>query len=145
MDADDHRPLIRKILGSMVAALGAVATSLYAYAFTRAAHMADLAEVAGDDRAAWISHWQLSTGTYACLGLLLLIGGCLILARYPLGAIVAAVAVFLSGTVSWIASATGFSRFPFEAPNVVETVILIGLSGFLILLYLRRALWTRNS
>lgn len=125
----------------MVAALGAVATALYAYAFTRAAPMADLAEDANADRATWILHWQLSTGLYAALGLLLLIGGCLILARYSIGALVAAVAILLSGTVSWISSAAGFSRYPFEAPNVVETIILIGLSGFLFLLYLRRGLW----
>ena len=130
--------MLRKTLGLMVAVLGALSTSLYAYAFTRAASMA---EGAGEDRATWIYHWQLSTALYAGLGLILLVGGCLVLARYSVGVLVAAVAVFVSGAASWISSAVGFSRYPFEAPNLVETIILLGLSGFLLLLYLRRGVW----
>jgi hypothetical protein len=132
--------VLRKVLGSMVATLGAVATALSAYAYTRAIPMADLAGVT-EDRAAYLFHWQLSTGLHGALGLMLLAGGCLILAKYPAGALVSAVAIFLSGTASWITSAIGFARYPFEQPNVVETVILVGLSGFLLLLFIRRSLW----
>jgi hypothetical protein len=133
--------MLRKVLGSMVASLGAVATALYAYAFTRASSMAGLAEGIGEDPATYVFHWQFSTGLYAALGLALLVGGCLILARHSAGAIVSAVAIFLSGTASWITSVIGFARYPFEQPNVVETIILVGLSGFLLLLFLRRGLW----
>jgi hypothetical protein len=138
-------PVLRKVLGSMVAALGAVATSLSAYAFTRASRMADLAEVIGEERATYVFHWQFSTGLYALLGFVLLVGGCLLLARHSVGALVAAVAIFLSGTASWITSMFGFSRYPFEQPNIVETVILVGLSGFLLLLFVRRNLWTAHD
>jgi hypothetical protein len=137
--------VLRKVLGSMVASLGAVATALYAYAFTRASSMADLAEVVGDDRATYVFHWQVSTGLYATLGLILLVGGCLILARYSAGALIAAVAIFLSGTVSWITSAVGFAKYPFEQPNVVETIMMVGMSGFLLLLFVRRSLWNPSS
>jgi hypothetical protein len=133
--------VLRKVLGSMVVSLGAVATALYAYAFTRASSMADLAQAAGEDRATYVFHWHFSTGLYAALGLMLLVGGCLILARYSVGALVAAAAIFLSGTASWITTAMGFARYPFEQPNAVETIILVGLSGFLVLLFIRRGLW----
>jgi hypothetical protein len=129
----------------MVAFLGAVAVALYAYAFTRASSMADLAQGVGEDHATYIFHWQFTTGLYAALGLMLLVGGCLILARYSAGALVAAVAIFLSGAASWITSMMGFARYPFEQPNVVETIILVGLSGFLILLFVRRSLWNRPA
>lgn len=133
--------MIRKVLGSMVASLGAVATALYAHSFSRASSMAALAEEAGEDRATYLFHWQFSTGLYAALGLMLLVGGCLILAKRPVGAFVAAVAIFLSGTVSWFSSAIGFARYPFEQPNVLETIFQVGLSGFLLLLFIRRNLW----
>jgi hypothetical protein len=133
--------VLRKVLGSMVVSLGAVAAGLHTYAFTRASSMADLAPGAGEDRATYVFHWQFSTGLYAALGLMLLVGGCLILARYSVGALVAAAAIFMSGTASWITSAMGFARYPFEQPNAVETIILVGLSGFLVLLFIRRSLW----
>ncbi len=125
----------------MVAALGAISTAFYAYAFTHAASMVDQPEVAIEDRAMWVAHWQFFTGLYATLGVLLLVGGCLILARNSTGALVAAAAIFLSGIASWVIKAVGFARFPFEEPNMVESIILIGLSGFMLLLFLRRALW----
>jgi hypothetical protein len=130
--------VLRKVLGSMVAVLGAVTTALYTYMLTRAASMA---EGLGDDRATYVTHWQFSAGLHAGLGLLLLVGGCLILAKYSAGALVAAVALFLSGVAPWITSASGFSRYPFEHPNAVETIMLVGLSGFLLLLFFRRDLW----
>ena len=133
--------MLRKVLGSVVAFLGAIASAFSAYAFTRAANMADLAEGAGEDRATWILHWQLATGLYTVLGVLLLLGGCLILSRRPIGALVASVAILLAGLSSWAASMVGYSRYAFEAPNVVESTILVGLSGFVFLLYLRRGLW----
>ena len=133
--------MLRKVLGLVVTLLGALATALSAYAFTRADYMADLAEGAGEDRATWIFHWQFSTAMFAFLSLLLLLGGCLILVRRSIGALIASMAILLMGLSSWVASAVGFSRYPFEAPNVVETVLLLGLSGFLLLLFLRRGLW----
>lgn len=137
--------VLRKVLGSLVASLGAVAAALSTYAFSRATAMADLAEGVGDDRATYVFHWQFTTGLYATLALMLLVGGCLILARYSVGALVSAVAIFLSGIASWISSAVGFSRYPFEQPNLVETIILVGLSGFLLLLFIRQDVWNQPA
>jgi len=110
---------------------------LSVYGYSQTAGMAALAENGGDAMA-WEQHWRTATLTYAALGALVAVGGTLILFGFMKGALVAAAAVATGAVLPWIAQAANYSRFGFESPNAVESILLVGMAAFLCILFLHR-------
>jgi hypothetical protein len=133
--------VIRKIVGGAVLLLGVFTVLLCVRGYGQAREMASLAEGIGNDAAAWEEHWRTAMIAYAAIGVLMAVGGVLIFKGIARGALVAAAAVAGGGVLPWIASAANYSRFSFESANVVETILLIGMAGFLCVLFLHREKW----
>jgi hypothetical protein len=133
--------VIRKMVGGAVLLLGVFALLFCVRGYGQAREMAEMAGGLGNDAAAWEEHWRTAMIAYASIGLLMAVGGVLIFMGIARGALVAAAAVAGGGVLPWIAAATNYSRFSFESANVVETILLGGMAGFLCVLFLHREKW----
>lgn len=131
----------RVILGVFALLLGLLAIAASGIGLARAEDMAQLAVESGADQVVWSVHWRTSLLTYLGLGLLMLSGGALILRRVALGTLVVAGSVLVAAVFPWISSAIGYAQFDFEEANIVETVLLISLAGFMCAMYINRSRW----
>src|SRR5262245_13551522 len=127
--------MLRKVLGSLALTLGLLAFFVSALVFLSAEKI----EVEpGADPAEWLAHLQRAVAIYFVFGLAVIGGAVLVLARRPVGALLLACAFAFVGIAPWVISAMGRSRFSFEVPNLVETILYMGGAVFCLVIYVHR-------
>ncbi len=135
----------RVILGIFALMLGLLAVAASGIGLFRAEDMVELAAKSGADPVVWSSHWRTSLLAYLAVGLLVLAGGGLILRGIASGTLLVGGSVLFAAMIPWISRAIGYSQFDFEKANIVETVLLISLAGFMWAMYINRSRWAGES
>lgn len=135
----------RVVLGVFALLLGLLAIAASGIGLVRVDQMAELAAASGADPVVWSNHWRISLMTYLVVGLLVLAGGGLILRRVAWGALVVAGSVLVAAVFPWVSSAVGHAQFEFEKANIVETILLISLAGFMCAIYINRSRWAGEA
>lgn len=135
----------RVILGIFALLLGLLAIAASGIGLVRAEDMAGLAAKSGADPVVWSSHWRASLLAYLVIGLLVVSGGALILRGIAWGTMVVGASVLVAAVMPWISRAVGYAQFDFEKANIVETVLLISLAGFMWAMYVNRSRWAGET
>ena len=75
----------------------------------------------------------------------MLAGGGLILRGSASGTLLVGGSVLVAAMIPWLSRAIGYSQFDFEKANIVETVLLISLAGFMWAMYINRSRWASEA
>ena len=126
--------MLLRAIGTTTALLGAVLLVLGVLgahqASERAMHhfVASLQLGQGFDPCDWQKHWYLASVTIAAIGSALALGGTLVALHRRWGLLIVGSAILLTATYPWALKVAGFNRYPYENPDWVETLVLIGLA-----------------
>ena len=86
----------------------------------------------------WSAHWTASNLVFGGAGILTLAGGITLMLRKAWGLLLIAAAAAVTGAFPWVLRFVGVARYTFEAPEVIESLILGTIALVASLAYVRR-------
>lgn len=81
------------------------------------------------DAAEWLFRWRLSLGVIGAAGAIVLVSGVAVLRGRLWGLLSISAAVICVAAFPWIVRVTLGTRYPFEAPDLLETSVLLAVAA----------------
>jgi hypothetical protein len=125
-----------RIVGALILVAGVIIAGLGAYGALRGPASAAIADALARTfespdfiYSSWLSRWRLWGVGIAAMGGAIAVGGTAVLLRRNWGLLLVAAALLATALVPWIVHALSGTRYAFERPDTLETIVYLALSG----------------